>query len=122
VQCFAGALYEQRQHFDLAAGAGLVLIDWIVSGRHARGERWAFTRYHSRTEIVCDEEKVLVDSVLLDPADGPLAGSYRMGRFDCVALLLLVGEPVRLHAEAMLAGIAAKPISRQAAVQFAASP
>ena len=36
---------EQTQRFDLAADAGLVLVDWVTSGRHASGERWAFDEY-----------------------------------------------------------------------------
>src|SRR5471030_1412669 len=39
VQAFADSAYSQRQEFQLAAGAGLVLVDWFTSGRAARGER-----------------------------------------------------------------------------------
>jgi len=34
----------------------------------------------------------MVDALLLDPADGPLADERRMGRFNCLALLALAGR------------------------------
>src|SRR5690606_22082876 len=66
VQAFADAIYHQRQTILLEPGAGIVLVDWLSSGRVARGERWAFWRYHSRTEIFCSGERLLLDSLLLD--------------------------------------------------------
>src|SRR5258706_554224 len=61
VQCFAGSLYEQRQRFELHPSAGLVVVDSLISGRHARGERWASTRYRSRIDIGCGDEHLLAD-------------------------------------------------------------
>ena len=43
--CFAAARYGQIQSFDLSARSGLVLVDWVSSGRHVSGERWAFHEY-----------------------------------------------------------------------------
>ncbi len=51
VQAFAGSTYAQRQEFHLEAGASLVLLDWFNSGRAARGERWAFSRFSSRNDV-----------------------------------------------------------------------
>ena len=51
VVCFEGADFSQVQEFDLAPRASLVLIDWITSGRHATGERWAFRRYSNRIDV-----------------------------------------------------------------------
>src|SRR5262245_5087505 len=58
VVCFAGANYEQRQQFRLTDGAALVMIDWFTSGRRARDERWAFSRYFSRTEVSAGERSI----------------------------------------------------------------
>ncbi|CAN5526997.1 hypothetical protein BH10PLA1_BH10PLA1_14890 [soil metagenome] len=68
VSCFTDARYEQRQRFDLAPTASLLLLDWFTCGRLARGERWAFDRYHSRNEI-------FIGSVGGDSIGGPVAGS-----------------------------------------------
>src|SRR5262249_51891808 len=54
IVCFAGARYGQSITVDLAPGASLVLVDTLTAGRSARGERWDFHRYASRTAVVCD--------------------------------------------------------------------
>ncbi len=122
VQCFAKSIYEQRQRIELASSSGLVLVDWLGSGRAACGERWDFSRYCSRTDVVVDGKPVLIDSVSLDPRDGVLSDPARMGRFNCVALLLLMGEPMRANAECLLAEIATLPISRRSGLVCSASP
>ena len=122
VQAFAGSSYTQRQEFHLAPGSGLVLLDWLCSGRSARGERWAFTRFRSRNEIFLGPERLLVDSLLLDPAHGPLAAPHRMGRFNCLALLLVVGEPLREAGARLLEDTAAQPVTRGAPLVASASP
>ena len=38
VVCFAGARYRQTQRVNLAAGAGLILLDWMTSGRRESGD------------------------------------------------------------------------------------
>ena len=102
VQGFTNSSYTQRQEFSLAAGGGLVLVDWLCSGRVASGERWAFQRFKSRNEVFCDGCRVLVDSLLLDPADGLLDGPFRMGRFNCLALVLLFGALLREQSARLL--------------------
>ncbi|MFO1477252.1 MAG: urease accessory protein UreD [Verrucomicrobiota bacterium] len=116
VQAYADSHYTQTQEFRLAAGSGLVLLDWFGSGRAARGERWAFQHFQSRNEVFIDGRRAFIDSLLLDPADGPVASEHRGGRFNCHALLLLLGAP--------LAGAAAQllQLMHQAPVQPGESP
>jgi urease accessory protein len=122
VQPFAASTYSQRQEFHLQPGSGLVLVDWFSSGRAACGERWAFTRLHSRNDVFIGDERLLVDSVLLDPAHGPLDGPHRMGRFNCLALALIVGPPVRALAASALEAVATQPVTRRAPLVCSASP
>jgi urease accessory protein len=122
IQAFAGSSYIQRQKFALQPGSGLVLVDWFCSGRPARGERWAFNRFQSRNEVFLGDERIFIDSLLMDPAQGPLDGPHRMGRFNCVALILIIGEPLREAAGRVLADVAAQPIKRRASLIGSASP
>ena len=107
---FAHADYEQTQRVNMTGDAGLVLLDWLTAGRveggeggHAEGvegsrgegERWAFARYRSHTEVRIDGECVLADGLWLDPAHGPLTGEHRMGRFNAFASVLILGDPLR---------------------------
>ena len=122
VSAFAGSVYTQRQEFQLAPGAGLALVDWFSSGRAARGERWAFGKFQSRNEVFINDERVFLDSLLLEQNDSALAGPHRMGRFNCLAMLLLIGEPLELAAKALLDAVSAQPVNRRAPLVSSASP
>ncbi len=120
IQCFARSVYEQRQEFHLAANASLVLVDWVCSGRVALGERWAFSKYQTRTDIFVNGEGVLLESLLLDPEHTDLSAT--MGRFNCFALVLVLGAPLKPYAEDILGSVAAAPVKRRAPLAFSASP
>lgn len=122
VQPFAQASYSQSQRFSLAPNANLVLVDWINAGRTARGERWAFHHYHSRNEIFLGPERTFLDTLVLNPADGPLTAPHRMGRFNGLATLTLTGPLLRPYAERLLAGIAERPVPQRAPLLVTASP
>jgi urease accessory protein len=66
VVCFAGGDFSQEQRYDLQPRASLVLVDWMTSGRHATGERWAFHHYSSRIDIRRAGRRVLYDMLRLD--------------------------------------------------------
>lgn len=122
VQAFAGSAYLQRQQFHLGDRGSLILLDWLSSGRSECGENWAFHRYHSRNDVFVGGRLRLLDSLLLDSADGPLSSPGRTGRFQCLALLLLLGPRVEQAAEALLAEVGAHPVSRRAPLSVSASP
>jgi urease accessory protein len=122
VQCFATSRYEQRQRFELAPRANLVLVDWMSGGRSARGEQWSFNRYLSRNEIHRNGELVLLDSLLLDSQDAEIKGRFRTGGFDCLATVVLIGEMLAPHARQILDWIHAQPITPEARLVSAASP
>jgi len=121
IQSFAGSTYTQRQEFNLQPGASLVLLDWFCSGRAARRERWSFTRLQSRNEIFLDEERLLTDSLLLDQAHGPLDSANRMGRFNCLALLVITGPMVAAVATQILTEVESLPVTRRAELVVSAS-
>lgn len=118
VQAFADSHYTQRQEFHLAPTAGLVLLDWFSSGRAARGERWAFKHLESRNDIFVGGERALVDPILLNSDE--LA--ERMGRFNCLATLLLIGQPLKAASDTLLQQIAARPVEKRATLTTSTSP
>ena len=121
VQAFAGSIYVQHQEFHLKVNSSLVLVDWLCSGRAARGERWSFTDYRSRNEVFVDGVRVLLDSLLLDQEQGPLDASFRMGRFNCLALIFLNGPLVKRAAADWFDEIHSTPVSRRATMICSAS-
>jgi urease accessory protein len=122
VQAFAGSSYRQRQEFHLANGAALVLVDWFTSGRAARGERWEFDTFQSRNDAFVDGQRVFVDSILLNSDDGAVDSAHRAGRFNCFAMLLLLGQSVREAAATLVAEISSRPVERNATLVCSASP
>jgi urease accessory protein len=122
VQPFAGSSYLQRQEFHLAKNAALVLVDWFTSGRAARGERWLFDNFQSRNDVFREGRRIFVDSILLNADNGAIESPHRAGRFNCFAMLLLMGEPVREAAGKMMAEIASRPVQRAATLLVSASP
>jgi urease accessory protein len=122
VQAFAGSTYAQRQEFHLAPDASLVLLDWFTSGRAARGERWAFSRFASRNDVFVDGQRAFLDSIRLDASDGTLDSSHRVGRFNCFATLLVIGPLVQPIAASLLTEIGTRAVDRRASFVGSASP
>lgn len=120
VVCFAGARYRQHQRFFLDASAGLVLVDWYTSGRHARGERWAFDAYSTRTEVWRDGRLAWCDALRLHAADGSIAA--RIGRFDVIATIAIAGPALQHHAARVVADIGGVPVNRHSPAIVTASP
>lgn len=119
VVCFEGARYAQTIDVSLAEGASLVSVDAFTAGRSARGERWVFESLSSTLRVSCSGRVVLLDPLRLSPAHGSLVS--RMGRFDVVATVVLLGAHVQAHARALLESIASSPPERNAASIVAAS-
>jgi urease accessory protein len=112
VVCFAGANFTQAQRYDLDAGASLVMVDWITSGRHASGERWAFSRYESRFDIRRASRRVFLDGVVLEQnLDGVVD---RMRGFDVLLTAVITGPLVAAAAAGILNEITCAPVERGA--------
>lgn len=90
IACFAGAAFDQRQRFRLAASAGLIAVDAWTAGRVAHGECWAFGRLALCTEIEVGGVPVLREAVVVSPAHGALAA--RMGDARAFATIAIAGE------------------------------
>ena len=118
--CFAAARYGQIQSFDLSARSGLVLVDWVSSGRHVSGERWAFHEYVARLHARVEGRLVLHDALALRAGDGDLR--ERLGRFDVLAVGLILGSRLRQRAAETVARIAEIPVRRRPEQLVTAAP
>ena len=120
VICFAGSRYRQTQRVTLGAGSGLVLLDWVTSGRRESGERWAFDEYVSRTVVRLEERLVVHDALALRASDGRMAA--RFGAYDVLAAAILVGRGLAEEIERLDARVRAEPVKRRADRLIAAAP
>ena len=100
VICFARSRYQQRQEVVLDTGAGLVLVDWVSSGRREYGERWAFDEYVSQTVVQQDGLLRVHDSLALRSADGDLSSRFR--DWDVLAVVMVLGKPLEDEVRSIL--------------------
>lgn len=110
IVCFADASFTQTQRYDLHADASLVMVDWMTSGRHAAGERWAFSRYESRFDVRRDAQRMFFDALVLEPNIDSVV--TRMGRFDVFLTAVITGPLVAEAAAHIVSGISQAPIQR----------
>jgi urease accessory protein len=119
VVCFADADFTQTQRYDLHADASLVMVDWITSGRHAAGERWAFSRYKSRFDIRRGSQRVFFDALVLEPHIDTVV--ERMGRFNALLTAVITGPLVAAAALDIVTRLSQAPIDHQADLVVSAS-
>jgi urease accessory protein len=117
VVCFAGARYSQEVTVDLDRDGSLLLLDGYTCGRSARGERWQFATYRSRTTITRQGERALVDATLLESEQGSIG--ERMGRFDVVLSVIAVGPRFATVRDALRA---IRPAAAKSSPVVAVSP
>ena len=111
------------QEFHLDTGSSLVLLDWLTSGRAACGERWEFDRYESKTTVHGPSGDCFwMDALRLDPGVGKLDAAHRLGRYNCIAVLLLTGHDVCDAARRLLEEVGAGPVGRRGTLIASASP
>lgn len=120
VSCFAGARFEQQTTVDVAKGGALVLVEALVAGRVASGERWIFSRYDARLAISLGGVPLVHERLLLTPEDGSIAA--RMGRFDAFATVVVLGDALAADARALLDHASSARPARGDALQLSASP
>ena len=109
IVCFAGADFIQTQRYDLHTDASLVLVDWLTSGRHGAGERWAFSRYESRIDIRRDSQRIFFDGVVLEPNLDSVVD--RMARFDVLMTAVISGPLVTVAADEIVTRISQTAVS-----------
>ena len=119
IVCFAAADFAQKQRYDLHADASLVMVDWMTSGRHAAGERWAFSRYESRFDIRRGSQRVFFDGLVLEPGTDTVLD--RMGRFNVYVTAIVTGPLVAAAAAELVSEVSHAPVARGAELVIAAA-
>jgi urease accessory protein len=105
---FGGARFSQATLVTIEPGARLALLDILVPGRLARGERYAFERYDMRLEVFGPGERLLAaERARLLPREHALGVPGVLGETPVVGSLYLLGDTLdaerlaaRLHDEA----------------------
>ncbi len=99
----AGSRFRQRQHWDLAPGALLLLADWWAAGRTELGERFAFREYSSEIRVSLQGRPLVLDRFVFDPAEHIATAPPNFDGYESMLTVYLVGAP-EASAFAALAG------------------
>jgi urease accessory protein len=118
IVCFAGADFSQEQRYDLGTRANLVLVDWMTSGRHAIGERWAFRHCSSRIDVRRAGRRLVYDHMILSADDGSIA--ERLGTFDVFLTALVTGPQISSAAAAIVHAASLQPIKKRSSLVVSA--
>ncbi len=97
-----------------------MVLDWVSSGRHAAGERWAFDEYHGQLTVRLDGRLLVHDTLALRAADGNLRA--RLGQFNVLAVAVLAGTTLSAAAVSLVANASASPATKKAEQLVAATP
>merc|ERR1711879_1016961 len=121
VTCFADARYKQRQVVRMEEGANLILVDWLTSGRVARGEEGAFESYETTNDVLLDDQLLVREAVRLSVHDGTPTIAEKMRGYNAMATILVVGPDVLAHARAILEGISKLKVNKSKEVPLLCS-
>jgi urease accessory protein len=86
---FEGAALDRRVTVEMAGDAELVLLETLVLGRVAMGERLTRIALTDRREVIRDGRLVMLESILLTPEDLTRAGAAGLSGAVAVAALSL---------------------------------
>ena len=89
----AGSRYRQRQHWQLAASATLLLVDWFHSGRMDQGERFAYTSLHSELKVSVGGKLTLLDRFAFTPDEHIATSPANFAGYQTFFSLFLIGPP-----------------------------
>ncbi|MBM3822245.1 MAG: urease accessory protein UreD [Verrucomicrobia bacterium] len=122
VQLFAGSSHRQTQRFELESDASLVVLDWFSCGRVACGERWEFSSYSSRNEVLLSGHgRLFLDATRIIPGGDPSATGHLPGPYTVFATLFLDGPRLRESAALLVEDVARRPVRRRASTLVSAS-
>ena len=98
------SVFSGRNKVYLSEGCELIWGEVVTCGRKLRGEVFALSSYHVRTEVFVCERLALVENVVLRPSVLPVGAMGQMAGFTHQASLLYMGER-GARVEEWLAGI-----------------
>jgi len=101
----AGSLLRQSLRVEMAPHSRAILWDAFAAGRLACGERWAFRRLDSRTEVMFGARPAFITSTRIRPLERPPQRLGVMGDYDYSASLVLVADAFEKWKE-LIAGLA----------------
>ena len=102
---FADARIDQRIDVNIAGSGFLYWSDALMSGRHARGERWQFASLAHEIAVSRDGSLEYLERYRIQPSELTVSRSWAAGDASYLGTTLMTGQPIepgvaeRLHVE-----------------------
>ena len=102
---FAGARIDQRIEVNITGHGALYWSDALMSGRHARGERWSFASLAHEIAVSRDGSLEYLERYRIQPDELDVLRSQAAGDASYLGTILMTGRPIepgvaeRLHIE-----------------------
>jgi urease accessory protein len=91
---FADACVDQRIRVNIAGGGSLYWSDALMSGRHARGERWQFASLAHELAVSRDGVLEYLERYRLQPDERDVSRAWAAGEASYLGTTLMSGRPI----------------------------
>jgi urease accessory protein len=88
----AGSTLRQSLRIEMAGGSRAIVLDSMASGRVARGERWSFIEFDSRTEVYAGRRPAYMNRTRIVPAETWPGQFGWMAEFDYMSCMGLFAD------------------------------
>ncbi len=91
---FADARIEQHIEVNIAGGGYLYWSDALMSGRHARGERWGFDALAHEIAVSRDGSLEYLERYRIQPSELAVSRTWAAGDASYLGTTLMTGRPI----------------------------
>ena len=88
----SGSRFEQKQEWNVHQNSSLLVAEFVIAGRLARGERFAFDKYFSDFTVLVDGRPFMVDRFEFRPDHLDYHDPALFGGLACLLNVYLVGD------------------------------
>jgi urease accessory protein len=88
----SGSRFEQKQEWNVHQESSLMVAEWVVAGRLARGERFDFDEYHSDFTVLIDAHPLVVDRFEFRPDQLDYRDPALFGALACLLNIYIIGR------------------------------
>lgn len=93
--------FKQSAHWELQSSSTLFSVDWLLPGRTARGEDFAFEQFSSELKISVNGGQTFLDRFLVRPQAQSMDSQSAFGGYKALLTITLLGPRAEPVAEAL---------------------
>ncbi|CAG5119293.1 unnamed protein product [Candidula unifasciata] len=99
--CYQNADFYQKQVVHMSPSSNLVFLDWMLSGRVALNESWAFKRFRNCIEIQVSNETIIRDYLELEDTPNKTVAQGMHG-YQVFGTCIVLGDDVEFLTDSLI--------------------